>query len=110
MKRCNVYRTKSMPYKFQFKKCTFVFSMHIFKDNFSKQSEIYAKYRPHYPPGLYSYLSSLTPEHQVAWDCGTGSGQAAIGVSEFYSQVIATDPSEQQIKNSIPVPNCKIPG
>lgn len=76
--------------------------MPAFKDNFSKQSDIYVKYRPHYPAGLYSYLSSLSQEHQLAWDCGTGNGQAAIGLAEFYKTVIATDPSEQQIKNALP--------
>ena len=75
--------------------------MATFKDNFSKQSDIYLKYRPHYPIELYTYLSSLTKEHQLAWDCGTGNGQAATGLAEFYKQVIATDPSEQQIKNAI---------
>jgi ubiquinone/menaquinone biosynthesis C-methylase UbiE len=74
----------------------------IFKDNFSKQSDLYVKYRPHYPDELYSYLSSLTGEHHAAWDCGTGNGQAAIGLSSLYDQVIATDPSEQQIKNAFP--------
>lgn len=76
--------------------------MAIFKDNFSKQSDIYARYRPHYPVELYSYLSSLTQHHELAWDCGTGNGQAAIGLAAFYDKVIATDASEQQIKNSIP--------
>jgi ubiquinone/menaquinone biosynthesis C-methylase UbiE len=73
-----------------------------FKDNFSKQSDIYLKYRPHYPIELYAYLASLTNEHSLAWDCGTGNGQAAVGLTEFYDKVIATDPSEQQIKNAIP--------
>jgi SAM-dependent methyltransferase len=71
-----------------------------FKDNFSQQSDIYVKYRPHYPKELYRYLSSLTPQHQLAWDCGTGNGQAAIGLTSFYDTIIATDPSEQQIKNA----------
>jgi ubiquinone/menaquinone biosynthesis C-methylase UbiE len=75
--------------------------MTTFKDNFSKQSDIYVKYRPHYPTELYSYLASLTKSHQLAWDCGTGNGQAAIGLAGFYDRIIATDPSEQQIKNAI---------
>ena len=54
-----------------------------FKDNFSKQSDLYVKYRPHYPLELFSFLSSLTQEHNLAWDCGTGNGQAAIGLAEF---------------------------
>ncbi|MEO8148236.1 MAG: class I SAM-dependent methyltransferase [Bacteroidia bacterium] len=76
--------------------------MTIFKDHFSRQSDIYVKYRPHYPESLYAYLSSFTNEHKLAWDCGTGNGQAAIGLAKVYDKVIATDPSEQQIKNCIP--------
>ncbi len=72
-----------------------------FKDNFSKQSDLYVKYRPHYPGGLFSFLSSLTPEHKLCWDCGTGNGQAAVYLAEYYDKVIATDPSEEQIKNAI---------
>jgi SAM-dependent methyltransferase len=77
-------------------------NMATFKDNFSKQSDIYVKYRPHYPDELYTFLSSLTDEHEVAWDCGTGNGQAAIGLATFYNEIIATDPSEKQIKNCLP--------
>ncbi len=76
--------------------------MSSFKDSFSKQSDIYVKYRPHYPVELYEFLSTLTPQHKLAWDCGSGNGQAAIGVAAFYDQVIATDPSKQQIKNAMP--------
>ena len=76
--------------------------MDNFKDNFSKHSDIYLKYRPHYPVGLFSYLSSLTAQHDLAWDCGTGNGQAAIALTGFYDIVVATDPSGQQINNAIP--------
>src|SRR6185295_10749913 len=72
-----------------------------FKDNFSKQADIYVKYRPHYPNELYSFLSSLTTGHNLAWDCGTGNGQAAVDLAKYYNRVIATDPSEQQIRNAI---------
>jgi ubiquinone/menaquinone biosynthesis C-methylase UbiE len=73
--------------------------MTSFKDNFSIQANVYSKYRPTYPPELFEYLSKLTPEHQLAWDCGTGNGQAAIGLTKYYTTIYATDPSEQQIKN-----------
>ena len=75
--------------------------MEPFKDNFSRQSDIYLKYRPLYPTALYSYLASLVSSHELVWDCGTGNGQAAIGLADFFNQVFATDPSEQQIANSI---------
>jgi len=74
--------------------------MSSFNDSFSKQSDIYSKYRPSYPTELFSFLSSLTENHALAWDCGTGNGQAAIGLSAFYEKVLATDPSENQIRNA----------
>ena len=73
-----------------------------FQDNFSKQSQTYLKYRPTYPVELFTYLSTLTESHDLAWDCGTGNGQAAISLTRFYESVFATDPSEQQIKNALP--------
>jgi SAM-dependent methyltransferase len=73
-----------------------------FKDNFSRQSDIYVKYRPHYPQDLYRFLTSLTNEHELAWDCGTGNGQAAIGLANYYEEIVATDPSENQIRHAMP--------
>jgi ubiquinone/menaquinone biosynthesis C-methylase UbiE len=68
-----------------------------FKDHFSKQAGIYSKYRPGYPKELYSYLSSLAESHELAWDCGTGNGQAAIGLAAHFQKVVGTDPSSEQI-------------
>lgn len=65
-----------------------------FKDNFSKQSDTYLKYRPTYPVELFRYVSTLTESHDLAWDCGTGNEQAAMGLTPFYQAVFATDPSE----------------
>jgi len=73
-----------------------------FKDHFSKQSSDYAKYRPHYPKKLFEYLASISPARKVAWDCGTGNGQAALGLAPYFDLVIATDPSEKQIRNATP--------
>lgn len=75
-----------------------------FPDNFSKQSASYAKYRPDYPPELFAYLSTLTSEHTLAWDCATGNGQSANGLAQYYTQVIATDPSEKQLSNAMQHP------
>lgn len=47
---------------------------------FVKQAEVYKRARPHAPEELYSYLASLTPSHELAWDVGTGNGQAAAVV------------------------------
>jgi SAM-dependent methyltransferase len=36
----------------------------------------------------------------LAWDCATGSGQAAVELANVFEQVIATDASEKQIGNA----------
>jgi SAM-dependent methyltransferase len=72
------------------------------EDEFSKLAPEYARYRPMYPEGLYNFLATLTPEHKLAWDCGTGNGQAAHGLARYYDRVLATDASREQIDNAIP--------
>jgi SAM-dependent methyltransferase len=54
-------------------------------------------YRPRYPDALFDWLLQQVPNHDRAWDCGTGTGQAALPLAERFDQVIATDPSEAQI-------------
>jgi ubiquinone/menaquinone biosynthesis C-methylase UbiE len=71
-----------------------------FKDLFGTQATDYAQYRPRYPKALFEYLASLTKEHELAWDCGTGNGQAAVELARFYKSVRATDPSEKQLANA----------
>jgi hypothetical protein len=46
----------------------------------SWQAEEYSRVRPKYPDSLFSFLASLTASHKVAWDVGTGNGQAAVAV------------------------------
>lgn len=75
-----------------------------FKDHFSTQADSYARYRPHYPAELYTYLASLPAARQLAWDCATGSGQAAVALAESFTQVIATDASPQQLQRAQPHP------
>lgn len=71
-----------------------------FQDLFSGHANGYAQFRPRYPATLYPYLSTLTSEHEAAWDCATGSGQSAIELAKYYQHVIATDASEKQIQNA----------
>jgi SAM-dependent methyltransferase len=71
-----------------------------FKDHFSKQAADYAKFRPRYPDELFEFLGSLTPARELAWDCATGNGQAAIGLARVFHRVIATDASAEQIENA----------
>lgn len=72
----------------------------VFKDHFSQHASDYARYRPDYPAALYEFLAQTVKQREVAWDCGTGSGQAALGLAEHFDRVIATDPSAEQIQNA----------
>lgn len=76
-----------------------------FKDHFSKDSAGYARFRPGYPSGLFGYLASLCRDHQTAWDCATGNGQAARRLVDHYGRVIATDASSSQIAAAPPQEN-----
>jgi ubiquinone/menaquinone biosynthesis C-methylase UbiE len=71
-----------------------------FKDYFSRQASEYTRYRPHYPAALFEYLAELATDHQLAWDCATGSGQAALGLTSYFEKIIATDASDKQIANA----------
>jgi SAM-dependent methyltransferase len=71
---------------------------------FSRDSDQYAKHRPRYPEELFSYLNEICDEHDSAWDCATGNGQAAILCAKYFSHVEATDISAEQIQNSLPHP------
>ena len=75
-----------------------------FKDLFSAQSVDYARYRPVYPSALFDYLATTAPSRGVAWDCGTGNGQAAIALAERFDRVAATDVSDKQIGKAAPHP------
>ncbi|KAK9291797.1 hypothetical protein L1049_019747 [Liquidambar formosana] len=74
---------------------------------FDKQAKIYVNARPNYPTEWFSMLAALTPHHTLAWDAGTGNGQAALGVAEHYEQVIATDVSEGQLQHAMPHPKVR---
>ena len=71
-----------------------------FKDHFSKQAGEYARFRPRYPEKLFRYLATIAPGKQLAWDCATGNGQAAVALAELFERVIATDASERQIESA----------
>lgn len=67
------------------------------RDHFSALAERYARYRPGYPQELFAFLAELAPAPSVAWDCATGSGQAAVGLASHFERVIATDGSARQL-------------
>jgi len=73
-----------------------------FRDYFSSQAKDYAQHRPHYPAAMFEYLASLAPSNELAWDCGTGNGQAALALAERFRHVIATDASAAQIESAFP--------
>lgn len=75
-----------------------------FKDHFSSGSEGYAAYRPDYPAALFAWLSSLCAERRLAWDCATGSGQAARGLAAHFPRVVASDASAEQVRHATPHP------
>lgn len=75
------------------------------KDNFSKESGAYKKFRPTYPEELYTYLYTFVNGKQFAWDCGTGNGQVASHLAEDFEKVYATDISENQIKSAVQLSN-----
>jgi SAM-dependent methyltransferase len=71
-----------------------------FPDHFSGHADAYSRHRPTYPAELYAWLAGLVEWHDVAWDCGTGSGQAAVGLADRFEHVVATDASPQQIRRA----------
>jgi len=68
-----------------------------FQDYFSGRSAEYARHRPAYPAALFEFLAGSALSRKLAWDAGTGSGQAATGLAEHFAAVRATDPSRAQL-------------
>lgn len=77
------------------------------KDLFSNQSDLYAKYRPGYPKELFEHIISFVKEKNIAWDCATGNGQAAVVLANYFKKVIATDISTSQIEKAVKKENIK---
>jgi len=71
-----------------------------FKDNFSNVADSYRRNRPTYPDELFSWLASIAPKNDLAWDCACGNGQAAVGLATHFHRVYATDASSRQIENA----------
>lgn len=68
-----------------------------FADPFADIASEYATFRPGYPAALFAYLASTSARHDLAWDCATGNGQAALGLAPLFRRVVATDASAAQI-------------
>lgn len=73
---------------------------HGFADHFSGHADAYARYRPRYPDRLFRELARRCEQTHLAWDCGTGNGQAAVGLARHFDRVVATDASADQIEHA----------
>jgi SAM-dependent methyltransferase len=71
-------------------------------DRFARQSNKYARYRPRYPAELFEHLAGLCQRRELAWDCATGSGQAAVALARHFTRVVATDASARQLAHAEP--------
>ena len=69
----------------------------FFLDAFPGVAELYAASRPRYPEALFQTIAALAPATTSAWDCGTGNGQAALGLAAHFQTIYATDASAEQI-------------
>lgn len=73
--------------------------MKPFADHFSRISTGYAAYRPRYPAPLFAGLAERAPSRRLAWDCATGTGQAALGLAGWFDRVVASDASRSQARS-----------
>ena len=67
-----------------------------FKDHFSPQAAEYCEVSTAISRKLIPVFGSDRPGKELAWDCATGNGQAAVELAEVFERVIATDGSEKQ--------------
>ena len=72
---------------------------------FGQDANAYLSFRPEYPDELFLWLRSLVESGALAWDCGTGSGQAALGLARHFRRVIATDLDPRQLAVAPARPN-----
>lgn len=78
--------------------------MTAFKDHFSSGAADYARFRPVYPDALIRRVVEAAPGRGRAWDCGTGNGQVAVALAPYFAEVVATDPSAEQIAQAFASP------
>lgn len=72
----------------------------MFKDHFSGHAGGYAAHRPVYPRELIDYLADTCRRRDLTWDCGCGSGQLSIPLTQRFAQVAATDASRSQLAHA----------
>lgn len=74
------------------------------QDHFSAIAAQHALGRICYPRELFEFLTRQCRSHDLAWDCATGSGQAAADLARTFSHVIATDISRDLLARAVPHP------
>ncbi|KAI5681201.1 hypothetical protein M9H77_02428 [Catharanthus roseus] len=74
---------------------------------FINQAKQYHLSRPNYPEQLFRFIASKTPCHDLVWDVGTGTGQAAIPLAKIFKKVVATDTSPNQLEFAAKIPNVR---
>ena len=72
-----------------------------FNDHFSSHAAGYAKSRPTYPAALFAELAAMAPDRALAWDAGSGNGQAAVALADHFARVVASEPSAEQLAQQI---------
>lgn len=72
------------------------------RDHYGGHAADYRRFRPTYPESLFTQLLQLAPLKNLAWDCGTGSGQVATRLARDFDRVWATDLSEKQLEQAEP--------
>lgn len=75
------------------------------KDYFSGHAPAYATFRPVYPDNLFEFICSKVSVREHAWDCATGSGQAAGALAKYFKKVYATDISAAQLRQAPAITN-----
>lgn len=70
-------------------------------DHFGVKSSEYLQYRPDYPEALYKFLAGLADKRELAWDCATGNGQAAVQLAPYFKQVIGSDINQAQLNVAV---------
>lgn len=68
-----------------------------FNDHFKTVSAHYASSRPTYPSELFAWLAGQCAARELAWDCATGNGQAALDLAGHFRRVVASDASAAQL-------------
>lgn len=71
---------------------------------FGMQADVYASARPTYPDTLFQWIADQAPFHDLVWDVGTGSGQAAQMLATHFAHVHATDLDAAQVAQAKPNP------